>query len=456
MSRLHRLAQVVVFALLLAALAGVAALWPWGSWAGNAWLDEGGTLPETTADPAQTTEIVDATLIEVEEQVLEEGLGLLPGAVEVDVVARLDGSGDEVAFSTTDETGGLYEVGQRVELARITDEGAAPTYYISDFQRDGALVALSALFIVVVLAFGRLQGLRALVGLGLSGLVIVGFIVPAILAGFPPVLVAIVGAVIVMIVTLWFSHGLGPKTTAAILGTAGALVVTAGLAQAFVDLADLTGFTSEEARLAAFEVGGLSLDGLLLAGIIIGGLGVLDDVTISQSSTVFELRAARHNAHFRAVFAGALNVGRDHIAATINTLFLAYAGAALPLLILFTLSDQSLGTTITSEIVAVEIVRTLVGSIGLIAAVPLTTALATSLAIAERRSGPAVGDAVPPDGAADAGASRPTDAAADGDDGMRTPEDSEDDARPARPRRGRRRREREEEEDWLRRLREVQ
>jgi uncharacterized membrane protein len=146
-----------------------------------------------------------------------------------------------------------------------------------------------------------------------------------------------------------------------------------------VSLANLTGFTSEEARLANLEVGGLSLRGLLLAGIIIGGLGVLDDVTMSQSSTVFELHRANPRATFGELLRGGLNVGRDHIAATVNTLFLAYAGAALPLLILFVTADAGLGTVVTAEIVAVEVVRTLVGSVGLVAAVPLTTALAAAV-----------------------------------------------------------------------------
>jgi uncharacterized membrane protein len=222
----------------------------------------------------------------------------------------------------------------------------------------------------------------------LTFLVIVGFIVPAILGGRSPLTVALVGAVAIMIITLYLSHGYSPKTTAAVVGTAGALAITGLLAVIFVAAAQLTGFTSEEARLANLEVGGLSLRGLLLAGIIIGGLGVLDDVTMSQSSTVFELRRANPAAGFGDLLRGGLNVGRDHIAATVNTLFLAYAGAALPLLILFVVGIDPLPTVLTSEIVAVEIVRTLVGSIGLIAAVPLTTALAAAMAVQGVDPGP--------------------------------------------------------------------
>lgn len=377
----HRSLLVVVAVICVAAVAGMVALWP-SSGAVDA--------PETEAAEAdlvggQTQELLDATLLEVTPAEVDEDFGLMPDAVDVTIRARIASTGEDVTFTTTDDTGDLYEAGQEVRLARISDPVAAePTYYINDFQRARPMALLAGLFVLAVVVFGRLQGLRALLGLGVSVAVIIGFIVPAILAGQPPVVVAVVGAAVIMVATLYLSHGLSPKTTAAVVGTAGALVLTAALAQIFVDVTSLTGFSSEEARLAAFEVTGLSLEGLLLAGIIVGGLGVLDDVTISQASTVFELRQASPDAGFARLLTGALNVGRDHISATINTLFLAYAGAALPLLILFTLSDQGVGTVVTSEIVAVEIVRTLVGSIGLIAAVPLTSALAVALALGAR------------------------------------------------------------------------
>jgi hypothetical protein len=184
----------------------------------------------------------------------------------------------------------------------------------------------------------------------------------------------------IMLLSLYLSHGVGPKTTAAVVATALALGLTAALSIAFVAASSLTGLASEEAQFANFAVGGLSLQGLLLAGIIIGGLGVLDDVTMSQASLVAELHQANPTAGMAALVAGALRVGRDHIAATVNTLFLAYAGAALPLLILFVTGQDSLGTVATTEVVAVEVVRALCGSVGLIAAVPLTTVLAALVA----------------------------------------------------------------------------
>jgi hypothetical protein len=194
----------------------------------------------------------------------------------------------------------------------------------------------------------------------------------------------------IMLASLYLSHGVGRKTTAAVVGTALALALTVALTAGFVAATSLTGLASEEAQSASFQVGGLSLRGLLLAAIIIGGLGVLDDVTVSQASLVFELRRADPAASFGQLVTSALRVGRDHIAATVNTLFLAYAGASLPLLVLFSTGGAGFGEVATAEVAAVEVVRTLCGSVGLIAAVPLTTLLAAALAVPEAEGGGSV------------------------------------------------------------------
>jgi uncharacterized membrane protein len=369
----HRTLLAVVALVAVAAVAGMALQWP-------ADVEE----PETTDEFVDESEQRDATIrgvVELPTDVHEPSL--LPGSTIVELTAEIDDTGEFVTFETTDETGDTYASGQRVRLATIPTDTGPSQYYVTDFRRGTPLIVLSALFVVAVLAFARFQGLRSLIGLGLTFVVIVGFIVPAILDGRSPVAVALAGSLAIMIVTLYLSHGLGPKTSAAVVGTVGALLLTVGLATLFTSAATLTGFTSEDARLANFSVGGLSLRGLLLAGIIIGGLGVLDDVTMSQSSTVFALRRANPSMPFVRLFAEGLSVGRDHIAATVNTLFLAYAGAALPLLILLSTGAEPLGSVLTSEIVAVEIVRTLVGSLGLIAAVPVTTALAAAVALGE-------------------------------------------------------------------------
>jgi len=371
----YRVLLAVVGVIAVAVVGGAAALWPRGELARPA-----------TAGQADSTRVVAATLTAVTRLDCPEADPGVPGSICIKATARL-ADGRQVSFDTTDPTGGMFRAGQRVQLAVAEQPGQPPTYYIQDLERGRPMLVLAALFIGAVVAFGRWQGIRSLLGLGLSFLVIVGFVVPSILRGHSPVLVAVTGAMAIMLLSLYLSHGTGPKTTAAVVGTALALGLTAALAIVFVAASSLTGLASEEALGANYAVGGLSLRGLLLAGIIIGGLGVLDDVTMSQASLVTELHHANPTAGMATLVGGALRVGRDHIAATVNTLFLAYAGAALPLLIVFVTGTDSLSTVATTEVVAVEIVRALCGSVGLIAAVPLTTVLAALVATEEVQPG---------------------------------------------------------------------
>jgi uncharacterized membrane protein len=254
-------------------------------------------------------------------------------------------------------------------------------YALADFERREPLLWLGLAFAALVVLSGRWQGLRALVGLLGSLALLVWFVVPAILEGTPPAAVALVGSLAIMLVTLTVTHGLGAKVVAAALATAAALVLTLGLGSLFIELSHLTGLSSEEAVYLRTVVGEISISGLLLAGMVIGALGVLDDLTVSQSSTVMALRRANPSLEFRGLFRGAVAVGQDHVAATVTTLVLAYAGASLPVLLIFSLGDTSFGDAANSEAVASEIVAMLVGSIGLVAAVPLTTALAALLAV---------------------------------------------------------------------------
>jgi uncharacterized membrane protein len=268
------------------------------------------------------------------------------------------------------------EVGRGVVLVRDAGAPLEERYQLLDEQRGGALLLLTAVFALAVVALGRWRGALALVGLGVSVVVLVGWLVPALLAGRPPLLTAVVGASAVMLVVLFLAHGPSLRTATATAGTAIALALTLGLAAAFVELASLSGLTSDDAVYVSVTFEGVDVRGLLLAGIVIGALGILDDVTVTQVSTVWELRAANATLPTREVFAAALRVGRDHIASTVNTLLLAYAGASLPLLVIFSTSGEGLVDTLTGSVVGQEVVRTLVGSIGLVAAVPVTTALA--------------------------------------------------------------------------------
>jgi uncharacterized membrane protein len=260
---------------------------------------------------------------------------------------------------------------------------AGPAYAFYDFQRGTPILVLAVAFAAIVVLFGRLRGALSLVGLGTSLALVLVFVVPAILDGKSPLAVAIVGSLAVALITIPLAHGRGSKTLAAVLGTAASLLLTALLALIFTKAAHLTGFSNEQA--AALDLAGanISLEGLVLAGMVIGALGVLDDVTVSQASTVMALRSTNPTLRFGQLFAVAQRVGRDHVSATVNTLVLAYVGAALPILLIFSSSDLGFGDALTAEVVATQVVATLVGSIGLIAAVPLTTALAAALALAE-------------------------------------------------------------------------
>jgi uncharacterized membrane protein len=381
--RAHGALLVVVALAVAGAAFGVVRMWPPPS---------AGAGEASTASAGVT--LHEATLTTVAPLGDADDPGLAPGARTLSITAQL-ADGEEVSFEMVDETGDLYAVGQRVRVAEAEGPDGGVIWYVNDIERDRPLLLLTAVFFAAVLVFGRWQGLRAMVGLAFTLGVVAVFVVPALLVGSDPVAVALSAAVVIMAVTLYLTHGVRPKTTAAVMGTLLALALTVGLSWVCIEFASLTGMSDEEARLASASVGGLSLRGLLLAGIIIGALGVLDDVTMAQSSTVFELRRVDPQAGFGRLFGGAMAVGRDHVAATINTLFLAYAGASLPLLILFSSSPDPLPVIASSEVVAVEIVRTLVGSIGLMASVPLTTALAAWLA--REREDPVVVDATDDD-----------------------------------------------------------
>lgn len=255
-------------------------------------------------------------------------------------------------------------------------------YVFVDFERRAPLLWLAALFVVLVVATTRWRGVRALLGLAVSLGLVTMFVVPAIAEGRPAPAVAAIGALAIMFTTIPVAHGLGPKALAALMGTAVALGLTTALAHVASGLAHLTGFSSDEAAfLNATQGGAVSVHGLLIAGMVIGALGVLDDLTVSQASTVMALRHANPALRARALFRRGMAVGHDHIVAMVNTLVLTYVGASLPVLLVFSLADTPAGEALNSEVVAAEVVAGLVGSIGLIAAAPIVTALAAILAV---------------------------------------------------------------------------
>ncbi|MCK4449566.1 MAG: YibE/F family protein, partial [Anaerolineae bacterium] len=346
-----------------------------------------GQQPSPTEQPLAPgeTETMAARVIEVlEEGTIEmDGGGTLPYQR---LLLRVEGgslAGQEVEVEEGTvniiSQDRLFHVGDRVYLERAVGSDG-DRFYVSDFKRTGPLFWITTLFVGLVVLVGRGKGLRSLVGTLFSMVVIFTFIVPQIIAGQDPVVISIVGSIVLLAVSNYLIYGWNPRAHAAVAGMVLSLVLTGVLAWLFVGWARLTGL-SEEGGYLVLELGpGVNLQGLVLGGIIIGAMGALDDVCVGQVSVVFELLDANPDLEWTDLFRRAFNVGRDHIAAMVNTLVLAYTGASLPLMLVFTLYQEPLWRRVNREPIAEEIVRTLVGSIGLVLAAPITNLIASLLA----------------------------------------------------------------------------
>ncbi len=266
--------------------------------------------------------------------------------------------------------------GDAVMVSYSRDYKGIESAYIADFYRIDALFTLSILFILVVAWIGRTRGIMSLLGMVISFFILTKGLLPSILQGNDPVLVMLLGSLLIIPITFYISHGINKKTTIAVVSTFLTLVITAALSYAFVVLAKLTGFNAEESVFLQAQGFDVNMRSILLAGIILGAMGVLDDITISQVSIVETLRKSNQSLSKWQLYKYAMNVGRDHIASLVNTLFLVYAGAALPLFLLFYGNGLRNELVMNQEVVATEIVRTLVSSIGIILAVPLASYIA--------------------------------------------------------------------------------
>jgi uncharacterized membrane protein len=279
-----------------------------------------------------------------------------------------------------------FGAGDDVVLSAPVDELTEPVAYaVVDFQRDTPLLVLALLFAAAVVGLGGRRGLAALAALALTGTTLIAFVLPAILAGRDPLAVAVVGCCAIMFGALYLTHGLSARTSTAVLGTLVSLVLIGLLGTVFAHLARLSGADEDTANLAAALGTSVDSRGLVLAGLMIGALGALDDVTVTQTSAVWELRQADPGLRSIALVRAAMRIGRDHVASAVNTLVLAYAGTTLPLLLLFSAAQRGLGDVLTTQVIATEVVRTLVGSIGLVASVPITTAVAVAVVTRGRR-----------------------------------------------------------------------
>jgi uncharacterized membrane protein len=351
--------------------------------------EQGAASPSQAAaseEAAEEEETLTARVVEV----LEEGtidLGIDGTSPYQRLLMHIEGgslAGQEVVVQhgtfTTITQERLLRPGDRVLLERVTGP-YGDRYYISDVVRTGPLLWIAALFMGLVVLVGRGKGLRSLGGTLLSLLVIFAFVVPQILSGRDPVAVSVTGAIVVLAISTYLIYGWTPKAHAAVLGIVLTLILTGVLAWLFVGWTRLTGLGAEESIYLVMELGpGASLRGLVLGGIIIGSLGVLDDICVGQASAVFELSEVNRELEWLELFHHSLNIGRDHISATVNTLVLAYVGASLPLMLIFAIYQEPVLQRINREPIAEEIVRTLAGSIGLVLAVPITSLIASLLA----------------------------------------------------------------------------
>ena len=301
------------------------------------------------------------------------------------VVEVLDGegAGEYVQIEVPPEVVGAgLAVDDVLVLTRDPGAQGGPAYAFFDYERDLPILALALGFAVAVGVVARLRGLASLLGLGFAFLVLLQFVLPGLLSDASPTLVTLVGSSAIMFVVLYLAHGFSARTTTALLGTLFGLTLVAVLGSVAVAVARLTGLTSEGTVTLSRYDPTLDFSGLVLAGVVVAGLGVLNDVTITQASAMWQLREVSPEMPWRQLYRRGMVIGRDHIASTVYTLVFAYAGAALPLLLLFDLYPQPWTVTLTSSAMAEEVIRTLVGSIALVLAVPVTTVVGAFFATA--------------------------------------------------------------------------
>jgi uncharacterized membrane protein len=376
-SRSGRIVAGLLAALFVTVGVGLLVLWP-------------GT-DRAQVGPVAASEIVGAKVDVVTAEGCEQFTGRGCQLARVTITSGSDAGRESYLALPSTEFAPALRPGDRIRVARNAPlDGAAPALddprqqplAFVDFERGRSLLLLVLVFALLVVALAGWQGVRSLVAVGVSLVVVIGWMVPSILSGHPPLAAAAVGGLAVMLGTTVLTHGLGLKTAAAMLGAAATVVLVVGLGAVAVDLANITGLSSDEAGvLGARAQSEISIQGLVLAGIVVGALGVLDDLTVSQASTVLALRRASPAMPAGRLFREAMVVGRDHLGATVNTLVLAYAGASLPVLLVLAGQGTRFLDAIEFEQVAGVIVATVVGSTGLLAAVPLTTGLAAALAV---------------------------------------------------------------------------
>lgn len=327
---------------------------------------------QTAYEELQDT--IRAEVVEVESERVEHIPGTSASTTVQTVNAQLLEGENEGAVVTFENDLIPLAAGDDIFLSHIRTVNGDEFYILKDVNRQTELLMLVALFIFLLVWFAGRQGIRALASLSLSIGAILFLLIPALLAGYDPVLASLAIAGVILALALFGTHGINPRSLTAFGGTFAAVLATSIIAWIFVGAMRLTGFGSDASVYLNFATNGtLDFAGLLLGSIIIGILGILDDVSITQASVVQELKGSNAAFTVRELYRRAIRVGRDHVGSLVNTLALAYVGAALPLVLLFATSDAPLAFTLNQEVIAAELARIIVGSIGIILAVPLTT-----------------------------------------------------------------------------------
>ena len=293
----------------------------------------------------------------------------------LDKYVKFEGIGDIVTVKNN-----VYKVNDKVLVAAAYDDNGSPQFFVTDYQRNTGLLILTIVFVLSLVFVGGFKGLRSLLSLIITFFIIIKFIIPQILHGANPIAITLIGSLIILLLVLYITEGFHKRTHIAVVSIMFSLIVSIFISWIFVNLVKITSMASDEITyLVSLGDHSINLEGILLAGIIIGTLGVLDDVIISQIASVEQINEANKYQGRWEIFKKAYKIGVSHISSMTNTLFLAYTGASIPLLLLFVSGHTAFknwSQIVSSEVIAVEIVRTLSGSIGLILAVPISTFIA--------------------------------------------------------------------------------
>lgn len=325
-------------------------------------------------------DILKAEVLKVEEY---SKAGITTKAVKVKILeGKYKGKGINIEYIPVKYSSNSYELrkGSRVLIKLSSEQDGRIKANIVNVSREDHLKLLGIIFLVVIIIFGGIKGILSVTSLGISGLVIVKIMIPLIVDGHNPMLVAIVSTIIIILISFILISGFTRKSFVAIIGTVGGTIIAGILAKVFTDLCSITGLASEEVNfLITYMDTVIDYRGLYLSGVLIGAIGVVMDVSMSITSVIFELKTQNPNMNFAELVGSGLKVGRDIMATMVNTLILAYVGGAMPILLVFHFMRMPLGSLVSMEILSTEIIRSLCGSIGLILTIPLTSLVASMM-----------------------------------------------------------------------------